>query len=132
MFLYAAVIDKYPWEPGCVRSVKPWLYLFSADDPHSLVVRGTHSQVRTVTAVVRPSPRSHAKLPTSAKVAIILKPLLTCIDTSVNKSIANDCVIPRHCKHFHSPIFSYRFIFSAGQLNLMGHGTKYISRQDTS
>ena len=23
-----------------------------------------------------------------------------------NKSIANDCVIPRHCKHFHSPVFS--------------------------
>ena len=66
-----------------MRSVKPWLYLFSTDDPHSLVVRGTHSQVRTVTAVVRPSPRSDTKQPSSAKVSNILKPLLTCIDTSV-------------------------------------------------
>ena len=127
VFLYASAIDKYQWKPWRVRSVKSWLYLFSTDDPHSLMVRGTHSQVRTLTAVVRPSPRSHAKQPSSAKVAIILKPLLTCIDTSVNKSIANDCVIPRHCKHFHSPIFSNRFIFSAGQLNLMGHGTKFMS-----
>ena len=39
-----------------MRSVKQWLYLFSTDDPHSLVVRSTHSQVRTATAVVRPSP----------------------------------------------------------------------------
>ena len=54
-----------------MRSVKPWLYLFSTDDPHSLVVNDTHSQVRTATAVVRPSPR-HA----SAKVAIILIHLL--------------------------------------------------------
>ena len=66
-----------------MRSVKPWLYLFSTDDPHSLAVMGTHSQARTVTAVVRPSPRSHAKQPSSAKDSIILKPLLTCIDTSV-------------------------------------------------
>ena len=50
----------------------------------------------------------------------------------INKSIANDCVIPRHCKHFHSPSFSIRFIFSAGQLNLIGHGTKCMSWQDTS
>ena len=69
-----------------MRSVKPWLYLFSTDDPHSLVVRGTHSQVRTVTAVVRTSP----KQPSSAKVAIILKPLLTCIDTSEKKSMKGD------------------------------------------
>ena len=68
-----------------MRSVKAWLYLFSTDDPHSLVVRGTHSQVRTVIAVVRPSPRSHAKQPSFAKVSIILKPLLTCIDTSVKQ-----------------------------------------------
>ena len=66
-----------------MRSVKSWLYLISSDDPHSLVARGTHSQVRTVNAAVRPSPRSHAKQPSSAKVAIILKPLFTCIDTSV-------------------------------------------------
>ena len=110
-----------------MRSVKPWLNLFSADDPHNLVVRGTHSQARTVTAVVRPSPRSDAKQPSSAKVAVILKPLLTCIDTSVNKSIANDCVIPRHCKNFHSLIISNRYIFSAEQLNLMGHGIKFMS-----
>ena len=51
-----------------MRSVKPWLYLFSTDDSHSLVVRGTHSQVRTATAVVRHSPRSHAKKPSSVKV----------------------------------------------------------------
>ena len=70
-----------------MRSVKPWLYLFSTDDPHSLVVRGSHSQVRTVTAVVRPSPRSHAKQPSSAKVAIVLMPLSTCIDTSVENSM---------------------------------------------
>ena len=63
-----------------MRAVKPWFYLFSTDDPHSLVVRGTHShsQVRTV---VRSSPRSHAK------VAIILIPLSTCIDTSVENSM---------------------------------------------
>ena len=66
-----------------MRSVKPWLYLFSTDDPHSLVVNDTHSQVRTATAVVRPSPR-HA----SAKVAIILIHLLICIDTSVENSLA--------------------------------------------
>ena len=65
-----------------MRSVKPWLYIFSTDDPHSLVVNDTHSQVRTSTAVVRPSPRSHAKQPSSAKVAIILIHLLICIDTS--------------------------------------------------
>ena len=69
---------------GRVRSLKPWLYLFSADDPHSLVVMDTHSQVRTV---VRPSPRSHAKQPSSAKVATILIPLLTYIDTSVVNSM---------------------------------------------
>ena len=34
-----------------------------------------------------------------------------------NKSIANDCVIPRHCKHFHSPIFSNRFIFFVSTLS---------------
>ena len=44
-----------------------------------------------------------------------------------NKSIPYDCVIPRHCKHFYLQIFSNRFIFSAGQLNLMGHGTKFMS-----
>ena len=70
-----------------MRSVKPWLYLFFSDDPHSLVVRGTHFQVRTANAVVRPSPRSHAKQPSSAKVAIIFIPLLTCIDTSVENSM---------------------------------------------
>ena len=59
-FLYAVVIDKYPWGPKRVRSLKPWLYLFSTDDPHSQVVRNTHSQVRTAITVVRPSPRSHA------------------------------------------------------------------------
>ena len=36
---------------------------------------------------------------------------------SINKSIANDCVIPHHCKHFHLPIFSNRFIFSVSPLN---------------
>ena len=61
--------------------------LFSADDSHSLVVMDTHSQVRTAITVVRPSPRSHAKQPSSAKVAIILIPLLTCIDTSVVNSM---------------------------------------------
>ena len=70
-----------------MRSVKPWLYLLSTDDHHSLVVNGTHSQVRTATAVVRPSPRSHAKQPSSVKVAIILIHLLTCIDTSVENSL---------------------------------------------
>ena len=64
-----------------MRSVKLWLYLFSADGPHSLVVKGTHSQVRTASAVVRPSPESHAKQQSSATVAIILIPLLTCIHT---------------------------------------------------
>ena len=34
-----------------------------------------------------------------------------------NKSIANDCVIPRHCKHFHSPILSGRFIFFVSTLS---------------
>ena len=48
----------------------------------------THTQVRTATAVVRPSPRSHAKQPSSAKVAIILIHLLICIDTSVENSLA--------------------------------------------
>ena len=66
-----------------MRYVKAWLYLFSTDDPHSLVVRVTHSQVRTVTVVGRPLPRSHVKQSSSAKVAIILKPSLTSIDTSV-------------------------------------------------
>ena len=70
-----------------MRSVKPCLYLFCTDDPHSLVVKGAHSQVRTATAVVRPSPSSHAKQPSSAKVAIILIPLLTDIDTSVENSL---------------------------------------------
>ena len=70
-----------------MRSLKPWLYLFSTDDPHSLVVRDTHSQVRTAITVVRPSPRSHAKQPSSAKVAIIFIPLLTCIETSVVNSM---------------------------------------------
>ena len=51
------------------------------------MVNGTHSQVRTATAVIRPSPRSHAKQPSSAKVAIILIHLLTCIDTSVENSL---------------------------------------------
>ena len=71
---------------GRVRSLKPWLYLFSTDDPHSLVVRDTHSHAITV---LRPSSRPHAKQPSSAKVAIILIPLLTCtcIDTSVVNSI---------------------------------------------
>ena len=63
------------------------VYLFSADDPHSVVVRDALSQVRTAIAVVRPSPRLHAKQPSSAKVAIILIPLLTCIDTSVENSM---------------------------------------------
>ena len=71
-----------------MRSVKPWLYLFPTDDPHSLVVNGTDSLVRTATAVVRPSPRSHAKQPSSAKVVVILIHLLTCIDTSVENSLA--------------------------------------------
>ena len=71
-----------------MRSVKPWLYLFSTDDPHSLVVNGTHSQVGPATAVVRPSPRSYAKQPNSAKVAVILIHLLTCIDTSAENSLA--------------------------------------------
>ena len=31
-----------------MRSLKPWLYLFSTDDPHSLVVRDTHSQYYTL------------------------------------------------------------------------------------
>ena len=61
-----------------------WLYLFSTDDPHSLVVNDTHSQVSTATAVVRPSPRSHA----SAKVAVILIHLLICIDTSAESRLA--------------------------------------------
>ena len=44
------------------RSVKPWPHIFSTKDPHSLIVR-----IRTATAVVRPSPVSHAKQPISAK-----------------------------------------------------------------
>ena len=36
---------------------------------------------------------------------------------AINKNIANDCVISRHCKHFHSPIFSNRFIFSVSILS---------------
>ena len=71
-----------------MRSVKPWLYLFSTDDPHSLVVNGTQFQVRTATAVVRPSARSHVKQPSSAKGAIIVIYLLTCIDTSVENNLA--------------------------------------------
>ena len=70
-----------------MRSVKPWLYLFYTDDPRSPLVKGTHSQVRTATAVVRLLPSSHAKQPSSAKVAIILIHLLTCIDTSVENSL---------------------------------------------
>ena len=65
-----------------MRSVKPWLYLFFTDDLHSLVVNGIHSQVGPTTAVIRPSSRSYAKQPSSAKVAIILIHLLTCIDAS--------------------------------------------------
>ena len=34
-----------------------------------------------------------------------------------NKNIANDCVIPRHCKHFHSPKVSNRFIFSVSTMS---------------
>ena len=71
-----------------MRSVEPWFYLFSTGDPHSLVVNCNHSQVGTANAVVRPSPRSYAKQPSSAKVAIILIYLLTCIDTSVENSLA--------------------------------------------
>ena len=78
---------QIPMGAGRVRSLKPWLYLFSTDDPHSLVVRDTHSQVRTAITVLRPSPRSHAKQPGSAKIAIILIPLLTCIDTLVVNSM---------------------------------------------
>ena len=70
-----------------MRSLEPWLYLFSTDDPHSLAVRDTHSKVRTAIPVVRPSPRSHAKQPSYAKVAIMLIPLLTCIVTSVVNSM---------------------------------------------
>ena len=70
-----------------MRSVKLCFFLFSADGPHSLVVKGTHSQARTATAVVRPSPESHAKQQSSATVAIILIPLLTCIDKSVENSM---------------------------------------------
>ena len=62
-----------------MRTVKPSLYL---------VVNGTHSQVRTATAVVRPSATSHAKQPSSAKVAIIVIYKLTCIDTTVENSLA--------------------------------------------
>ena len=51
------------------------------------MVRGIPAEVRTATAVVRPLPRSHAEQPSSAKVAIILIPLLTCIDTSVENSM---------------------------------------------
>ena len=71
-----------------MRPVKPWLYLFSTDDPHTLVVNGTPSQVGPATAVVRPSPRLYAEQPSSAKVAIILIHLLTCVDTSVENSLA--------------------------------------------
>ena len=38
-----------------------------------------------------------------------------------NKSIANDCVIPRHWKHFHSPIISNRFSTSWGMDKTFGH-----------
>ena len=53
----------------------------------------------------------------------ILDTRLLCFDIDtlpteyVNKSIANDCVIPCHCKHFHSQIFSNRFIFSVSTLS---------------
>ena len=79
-----------------MRSVKPCLYLFCTDDPHSLAVRDTHCQVRTATAVVRLSPSSHAKKPSSAKVAISFIPLLTCIDTSVENSLERDCQTSIH------------------------------------
>ena len=72
-----------------MRSVKPQFYLFPTDDPHNLVVKGTHSAIRIATAVIRPSPRSHAKQPSFAKVAIILIPLLTCIDMSVENRQPN-------------------------------------------
>ena len=70
-----------------MRSVKPWLYLFSTDDLHRIVVNGTHSQVGPATAVIRSSPRSYAKQPSSAKVSIILIHLLTCINASVKNSL---------------------------------------------
>ena len=67
---------QIPMGGGRVRSLKQWLYLLSTDDLHSLAVRDTHSQVRTAITVLRPSPRSHAKQPSSAKVAIILIPFI--------------------------------------------------------
>ena len=70
-----------------MKSVKSWLYLFSTDDLHRIVVNGTHSQVGPATAVIRSSPRSYAKQPSSAKVSIILIHLLTCIDASVANSL---------------------------------------------
>ena len=70
-----------------MRSVKPWLYLFFTDDLHSLVINGTHSQVGSATAVIRPSPRWYAKQPSFAKVAVILIHLLTCIDASAENSL---------------------------------------------
>ena len=39
-----------------------------------------------------------------------------------NKSIANNCMIPRHCKHFHSPIFSKRFSLSPLSRAAKRHG----------
>ena len=78
VFLYAAVIDKYRWGARareiCETMTLSILYL----RPSCLVLRGTHAQVRTATAVDRPLPRSHAKKPSSAKVTISLIPLLTC------------------------------------------------------
>ena len=52
------------------------------------MVNGTHSQVRTATAVVRPSSRSYAKQPSSAEIAVVLIYSLTRIDTSVENSLA--------------------------------------------
>ena len=45
----------------------------------------------------------------------------------LNKSIANDCVILRHCEHFHSSIFSNRFMLSVSTLSrtAKSHGACY-------
>ena len=48
---------------------------------------------------------------------------------SGNKSITNDCVIPRHCKHFHSPIFSDSFIFSVSPLSRAAKWNKQTDGQ---
>ena len=66
---------------------------------------------------IRPKVRTYVL--TYIRTGQTLYPLHNFVVRGDNKSIANDCVIPRHCKHFHSPIFSNRFIFSAGQLNLI-------------